>query len=374
MLDASLRPYILKLDHTAIAVQRIRDALPLYRDLLGGELFTAMDQPRQGFRWAQLLYPGGSKIELLEPISPDGFVARFLAKYGEGVHHLTFKVRDIEALVAQARARGLRVVDEDYSDALWIISVFVLADDLMTQLGHHSHVLTEVPDAEVITVAMVAAKYFHNHHERTLCLMHQQGYLSGSLSVSRFSRRLHALDHWLGFMVETLAAVFTPGEVFIINSMPIPTCRRARASRCRKVRGRDYCGYCAAKKEKFFGWRLHLIFTPEGMAVRYTFLPSGWHDLTPVYELTLDLSVEATSLGIKAMSARRQASSFWTTIWCGWWPSPGRTRRHWRGPTSTTCGKYAMPLRPSTANWRAWASNASTPAPSRVWNSRFVRF
>lgn len=119
MIDEGLRSYILKLDHTAIAVQRIRDALPLYRDLLGGELFTAMDQPRQGFRWAQLVYPGGSKIELLEAISPDGFVARFLAKYGEGVHHLTFKVRDIEAMVAEARARGLRVVDEDYSDSTW---------------------------------------------------------------------------------------------------------------------------------------------------------------------------------------------------------------------------------------------------------------
>jgi hypothetical protein len=184
-------------------------------------------------------------------------------------------------------------------DALWIITVFALADDLMTQLGHTSHVLADVPDAEVITVAIVAAKYFQNHHERTLCLMHQQGYLSGSLSVSRFNRRLHALHHWLGFIVETLTEVFVQGEVFIIDSMPIPTCRRARARRCRKVRGRDYCGYCAAKKEKFFGWRLHLICTPEGIPVRYTFLPGGWHDLTPIYELTLDLSVDATVFGDK---------------------------------------------------------------------------
>jgi hypothetical protein len=184
-------------------------------------------------------------------------------------------------------------------DAMWIITVFALADDLMKQLGHRSHRLAHVPDAEVVTVAIVAAKYFQNHHERTFCLMQQQGYLSGTLSVSRFNRRLHALDHWLGFIVEVLAEVFVQGDVFIIDSLPVPTCRRVRASRCRKVRGRDYCGYCAAKQERFFGWRLHVVCTPQGIPVRYTFLPGAWHDLTPVYELTVDLAVNATVFGDK---------------------------------------------------------------------------
>ena len=141
-------------------------------------------------------------------------------------------------------------------DALWIITVFDLADELMRLLGHRSHCLADVPDSEVITVAIVAAKYFQNHHERTLCqrtlcLMQQLGYLSGPLSVSRFNRRLHRLAPWLQFIIETLGEVFSQGEVFIIDSLPIPTCRRARARRCRKVQGCDFCGYCAAKKEKF---------------------------------------------------------------------------------------------------------------------------
>lgn len=184
-------------------------------------------------------------------------------------------------------------------DALWIITVFDLADELMTRLGHHTHVLAQTPDAEVITVAIVAAKYFQNHHERTLCLMHQLGYLSGPLSISRFNRRVHQLAHWLQFIIETLGAVFADNSVFIVDSMPIPTCRRARAWRCRKVRGKDFCGYCAAKKEKFFGFRLHLICTADGLPVRYTFLPGGWHDLTPIYELTAELPAEATVFGDK---------------------------------------------------------------------------
>ena len=119
MFDMDLSQYIVKLDHTAIAVRRIKDALALYRDVLGGEPHSMGDNDAQGFRWFQLVYPGGSKVELLEPLNPDGFLAKFLDRYGEGVHHMTFKVNRIEELVPILRERGLRVVDENYSDPGW---------------------------------------------------------------------------------------------------------------------------------------------------------------------------------------------------------------------------------------------------------------
>ncbi len=127
-------------------------------------------------------------------------------------------------------------------DTTWIVTVFVITDDLMTLLEHRSHVLAQVPDAEIVTVAIVAAKYFANHHERALQVLAQLDYLSGRISTSRFNRRLHALADWLACIVETLGEVCTHGDVFVIESMPVPVCRRARAGRCRKVRGRIYCG------------------------------------------------------------------------------------------------------------------------------------
>ena len=175
----------------------------------------------------------------------------------------------------------------------WIITAFVIIDDLMTALDHHSHVLAGVPDAEIVTVAVVAAKYFQNHHERALQIMTRCGFLSGQISVSRFNRRLHALADWLSLIVETLGELFTQGEVFILDSMPLPVCQRARATRCRKVRGRPFCGYCAAKHQKFFGWRLHLVCTPDGVPVRFTILPGALHDLTPVHELLYELPEDA---------------------------------------------------------------------------------
>ncbi len=134
-----------------------------------------------------------------------------------------------------------------------IVTVYVVLDEMMQALGHRSHRLAQIDDAEVLTVAVVAAKYFANNHERALGVMYGMRYLAKPLSASRFNRRLHALGGWLRLGLETLGALFARGEVFLLESMPVPVCRRARARRSRKLAGRDFCGYCAAKREKFFG-------------------------------------------------------------------------------------------------------------------------
>lgn len=196
-------------------------------------------------------------------------------------------------------------------NATWIVAVFVMTEDLMTAVNHQSHVLAHVPDSEIVTVALVAAKFFQNHHERAFHILQALGYLSGSLSFSRFNRRLHALADWLAFMSTTVSETFAQGEVFVIDSMPIPVCRRARARRCRKVRGADFCGYCAAKKEKFFGWRLHLICNAVGQPVSFQLVPGRYHDLTAVHELAFLLPPGARLLGDKAFNSAPDEASLW---------------------------------------------------------------
>ncbi len=197
-------------------------------------------------------------------------------------------------------------------NAEWIITTFLIIDTTMEQLGHRSHVLAQVPDAEIVTGAVVAAKYFQHHHERALCVMRACHYLSGQISISRFNRRLHALADWLAFLPETLGELWMQGDVFVIDSLPVPVCRRIRARRCRKVRGREYCGYCAAKREKFFGWRLHLICTPDGVPVHFRMLPGGFHDLTPRHELACGLPGGARLFGDKAFNSADDEASLLT--------------------------------------------------------------
>jgi hypothetical protein len=134
-----------------------------------------------------------------------------------------------------------------------IVMAYVVIDEMMQALDHRSHGLAHISDAEVVTVAVVAARYFASNHERALAVMYGMRYLARPLSASRFNRRLNALGAWLRLTLETLGELFAHGEAFLLDSMPVPVCRRARARRCRKVRGRDFCGYCAAKRERFFG-------------------------------------------------------------------------------------------------------------------------
>ncbi len=191
----------------------------------------------------------------------------------------------------------------------FIVTAYVVLDETMRALGHRGHALARTSDAEVLTVAVVAAKYFQNHHERALGVLRLGGYLSGPLSASRLSRRLHALADWLALALATLGNLFATGAAFLLDSMPVPVCRRARAGRCKKVRGRDFCGYCAAKRERFFGWRLHLVCTTDGVPVAFDLLPGALHDLTPVHELTYGLPAGAAVYADKAYNAAADEAS-----------------------------------------------------------------
>jgi hypothetical protein len=178
------------------------------------------------------------------------------------------------------------------NDAL-IVTIYVVIDETMAALGHQSHSLAALSDAEVLTVAVVAAHACGHHHRRALDLLYYMAYLTTRLSPSRFNRRVHALAAWLPLLGETVGAAVVQAQAaicdFVIDSLPVPVGRRVRARHCGKVRGRAYCGYCAAKQEKFFGWRLHLVCTTDGVPVACVLLPASYHDLTPIHELLYEL-------------------------------------------------------------------------------------
>jgi methylmalonyl-CoA epimerase len=99
------------LDHTAIAVADIDRALAFYRDVLGLPLVHRETLPDQGVE-AALLDVGDSHVELIAPLGPGGGVARFLKQRGSGLHHVAYRVDDIDATLASLSAAGVRLIDE----------------------------------------------------------------------------------------------------------------------------------------------------------------------------------------------------------------------------------------------------------------------
>lgn len=113
-LDASF-------DHAALAAHRIRDLLPLYRDILGGRFYLGGDNAAVGYRAVQLSYPGGGKVELMEPLAGSTFLDSFFRRGPSGgVHHLTFTVeREISEVVAALERSGYRVHGTSTADPDW---------------------------------------------------------------------------------------------------------------------------------------------------------------------------------------------------------------------------------------------------------------
>lgn len=99
-----------KLDHIGIAVTSLEERLKLYR-ALGLELEGSEEVAEQKVRVA-FLPVEGTRVELLEPTAEDSPIARFLAKRGEGLHHIAFRVEDIRATMATLAAQGFQLLSQ----------------------------------------------------------------------------------------------------------------------------------------------------------------------------------------------------------------------------------------------------------------------
>ena len=100
-----------KLDHVGIAVEKLDSALPVWEGVLGMVLAGTEEVVEQKVRTA-FLPVGGSEIELLEPMDAESPIAKFIALKGQGVQHLAFRVSDLDAALAELKAKGVRLIDE----------------------------------------------------------------------------------------------------------------------------------------------------------------------------------------------------------------------------------------------------------------------
>jgi methylmalonyl-CoA epimerase len=99
------------IDHVGVAVENLDSAVALYRDGLGMALVHRETVAAQGVE-AVLLEIGDGHIELLAPLGPETAVGRFLARRGPGLHHVAYRVADVESTLRQLAAAGLRLIDE----------------------------------------------------------------------------------------------------------------------------------------------------------------------------------------------------------------------------------------------------------------------
>lgn len=102
---------VVKVDHIGIAVSNLEESLKMYTDILGMTLHGTETVEEQKVKTA-FLPLGETEIELLESTAPDGPIGKFIEARGQGIQHIAFRVDDIEAALAELKAKGVRLIDE----------------------------------------------------------------------------------------------------------------------------------------------------------------------------------------------------------------------------------------------------------------------
>lgn len=102
---------IKKINHVAVVVPEIEDALPFWRDALGLEVEHVEDVPSQKAVVA-FIPVGDSELELVKPTADDTGAAKFLRERGPGMHHLCLEVDDLAEMLAELKAKGVRLINE----------------------------------------------------------------------------------------------------------------------------------------------------------------------------------------------------------------------------------------------------------------------
>ncbi len=186
---------------------------------------------------------------------------------------------------------------------LRIIVVYCVCDDYLKRIEHREDRQCRLSDAEVMTIALVAALEFGGNFAAANRFMSTHGYVPYALSRSRLSRRLHRVKgHFLTLfaqLAEVWKALNCEG-VYALDSFPVAVCDNVRIRHCRLYQGACYRGYQASKKRYVYGLKVHLLVTHTGAPVEFFLTPAATADVTGLRDFDFDLPDGALVVGDKA--------------------------------------------------------------------------
>lgn len=180
-----------------------------------------------------------------------------------------------------------------------VISIYCLVDDLLKEMKHKEHKNRKYSDSQVITTALVSALCFRGN--QTMALTYMRSHIFDSvIHKSGFTKRLHKLKEVLMFILLRIGRVFKYlccELEYIIDSFPVKACHNIRISRCKLFKDEKYRGYNASKRENFYGVKVQLITTSEGIPVEMYLVEGAEHDSQILKRMYYDLPPESSLYG-----------------------------------------------------------------------------
>lgn len=172
-------------------------------------------------------------------------------------------------------------------------TVYVISDEVLRALEIIDDPQSHMSNAEVITFAVVSAKFFYNNFKKARFICKELKLFKRILSNSRLNRRIHAIswDVW-NAIFRYLALLFvkeSPHDEFVVDSFPVSCCEKNRIDQRKVFLQKNYIGYAASKKRYFCGIKVHMVVTKDGKPVEFEFRPGSESDLNVLWQLELDI-------------------------------------------------------------------------------------
>jgi hypothetical protein len=172
------------------------------------------------------------------------------------------------------------------------VAIYVFFDDILKSMNHKEPERRKTTDAEIITVVLLAAGYFAGNIEKSLSFVRSTGLMPDMLGKSRFNRRLHNIGEFLSelfFYTGQAIKNMNLETTYCIDSFPVAVCQNIRIANSRIVKGEQYRGKCVSKRVYFYGFKVHMIVTSNGIPVEFTFTTGRIHDIDGIKQLPVNL-------------------------------------------------------------------------------------
>jgi hypothetical protein len=174
-----------------------------------------------------------------------------------------------------------------------VTAIYIFLDDLLKKMEHKEDSRRKFSDAEMFTLLIVSCLYFGGNIEKTRGYFLSHKIFSFVLEKSRLNRRIHKEVLLFMYLFEQLSQVFkklNTSCIYRMDSFPVKVCHNIRIKRCRILKGEEFRGKCASKREYFYGVKVCLVLTEDGFPVEVEFLPGSAHDSRFLQALPLDFS------------------------------------------------------------------------------------
>jgi len=178
-----------------------------------------------------------------------------------------------------------------------IISIFCLIDDLFIGIKHPEDVRRKVSDSEIAVTAVVSALYFGGNQYHAIYFMKSHGYIPKMLDKTRFNRRLHQIGRLLYDLFSQVGSYLKAASCelhYILDSFPVAVCDNIRIMESKLIKGEKWRGYTASMRRYFYGVKVQLLTTGNGIPVAFCFTPGKQADIKSLEKIVRGLPPEAS--------------------------------------------------------------------------------